>query len=65
MATLWDAGVKEAALQVINDEASILGTTDGKYAFYKNLQRGVFLEDKVKGAMGVLVSQEDMIYHLT
>ena len=59
MATLWDAGVKEAALQVINDEASILGTTDGKYAFYKNLQRGVFLEDKVKGAMGVLVSQED------
>ena len=59
LATLWDAGVKEAALQVINDEASILGTTDGKYAFYKNLQQGVFLEDKVKGAMGVLVSQED------
>ena len=59
LATLWDAGVKEASLQVINDEASILGTTDGKYAFYKNLQRGVFLTDKVKGAMGVLVSQED------
>ena len=58
-AALWDAGVKQAALQVINDEASILQTTDGKYAFYKNLQQGNFLEDKVKGAMGVLVSQED------
>ncbi len=59
MAALWDAGVKQAALQVINNEASILQTTDGKYAFYKTLQQGVFQTDKIKGAMGVLVSQED------
>ena len=30
-----------------------------KYAFYKSLQKGILQQDKVKGAMAVLVSQED------
>ena len=34
LASLWDTGVKQAALQVINDEALNMETTDGKYAFY-------------------------------
>ena len=59
LANLWDEGVKEAALQVINDEALNMSSTDGKYAFYKSLQQGNLQQDKVKGAMGVLVSQED------
>ena len=59
LASDWDAGVKQAALQVINDEASNMGTTDSKYAFYKTLQNGIYEQDKVKGAMAVLVSQED------
>ena len=59
LANLWDEGVKEAALQVINDEALNMDTAAGKHAFYKTLQQGIFPTDKVKGAMGVLVSQED------
>ena len=59
LANLWDAGVEQAALQVINNEAANMGTTDGKYAFYKTLQNGIYEQDKVKGAMAVLVSQED------
>ena len=59
LASLWDTGVKQAALQVINDEALNMETTDGKYAFYKSLQKGILQQDKVKGAMAVLVSQED------
>ena len=59
LASLWDTGVKQAALQVINDEAAILTTTEGKHAFYKTLQNGIYEQDKVKGAMAVLVSQEE------